>query len=72
MRGIGQLPDWEKENIEDLERFNQLAVGCELRMVDLKQEVYKLSAQLGCEGKYKSVTDDTETIIEHEQWIEEK
>ncbi len=41
-----------QERAEKLERFNKLAVGRELVMVELKREVNALLARLGCEEKY--------------------
>jgi PAS domain S-box-containing protein len=35
-----------REKIDELERFNQLAVGRELKMVELKQEIENLRSQL--------------------------
>lgn len=35
-----------KEKIDELERFNHLAVGRELKMVELKQEIEKIRSQL--------------------------
>jgi len=36
-----------EEKIEELERFNKLVVGRELKMVELKQEIEKLKSELG-------------------------
>lgn len=41
-----------RETIEELERFNRLAVGRELDMVRLKQQVNALSLQLGVPAPY--------------------
>jgi len=40
------------EQVRDLERFNNLAVGREQRMIQLKQEVNELSRQLGKPAPY--------------------
>ncbi len=45
-----------QENNEQLERFNRLAVGRELRMAELKQEINGLLAELGRERKYEIVS----------------
>lgn len=44
-----------KEKIEELERFNDLSVGRELKMIDLKKEVNQLLLRLGEKEKYKIV-----------------
>jgi PAS domain S-box-containing protein len=41
-----------KENVAELELFNKAAVGRELRMIDLKQEINKLLHIQGNEDKY--------------------
>ena len=38
--------------VEELERFNRLAVGRELRMIELKRQVNQLSEQLGRDTAY--------------------
>jgi PAS domain S-box-containing protein len=45
-----------KRNVEELERFNKLAIGREIRMIQLKQEVNELMIQLGEVEKYKIVS----------------
>jgi DNA-binding NtrC family response regulator len=44
-----------KQKIEELERFNELSVGRELKMVELKKEVNMLLKRLGEKEKYKIV-----------------
>lgn len=41
-----------RQNIEELERFNRVAVGRELEMIGLKQQVNALSRQLGLAPSY--------------------
>jgi PAS domain S-box-containing protein len=41
-----------RRRTEELERFNRLAVGRELRMVDLKREINELSGRLGLPAPY--------------------
>ena len=43
------------ENLEELEKFNRLAVGRELRMIDLKQEINGLLQEYGKEPAYEIV-----------------
>jgi PAS domain S-box-containing protein len=40
------------QRVEELERFNRLAVGRELRMIELKRQINQLSEQLGKEPPY--------------------
>ena len=40
------------QRVEELERFHRLAVGRELRMVELKRQINELSEQLGKEAPY--------------------
>lgn len=44
-----------KEKMVELEKFNQLAVGRELRMIELKQEVNELLSNMGKEKGYEIV-----------------
>ncbi len=41
--------------MKELEEFNNLAIGRELRMIELKQEINSLRAQLGEKPKYEAV-----------------
>ena len=41
-----------KQKMEELERFNRLAVGRELRMIELKRQINELSEQLGRDAPY--------------------
>jgi PAS domain-containing protein len=47
-----QRKELEKSNAE-LERFNKLAVGRELRMIELKEQVNKLAEEAGLEPPYE-------------------
>jgi len=50
---------------EELELFNNLAVGREIRMVELKQEVNELSSRLGIEQPYDlTFVDEMKNIFE--------
>ncbi|MBF0322770.1 MAG: PAS domain S-box protein, partial [Magnetococcales bacterium] len=44
-----------QEKMAELEKFTRVAVGRELRMIALKEEVNQLSAELGRERPYKIV-----------------
>jgi PAS domain S-box-containing protein len=44
-----------RRNVEELERFNRLAIGRELKMIQLKEEINELLCQLNQDKKYKIV-----------------
>jgi PAS domain S-box-containing protein len=44
-----------KRNVEELELFNKLAIGREIKMIQLKQEINELRGQLGQSEKYEIV-----------------
>ncbi|MFC1887147.1 hypothetical protein ACFLZM_08870, partial [Thermodesulfobacteriota bacterium] len=44
-----------QRNLEELERFNLLAIGREEKMIELKEEINELMQQAGKEKKYKIV-----------------
>jgi hypothetical protein len=44
-----------RRNLEELELFNQLAIGREIKMIQLKQEINELRGQLGQSEKYEIV-----------------
>jgi len=44
-----------KRNLEELERFNKLATGREIKMIQLKEEINELLGQLNQDKKYKIV-----------------
>jgi PAS domain S-box-containing protein len=44
-----------RQNVEELERFNKLAIGREKKMIQLKEEINQLLHQLHQEEKYKIV-----------------
>jgi PAS domain S-box-containing protein len=50
------MEDELKRNVEELERFNKLAMGRELRMIQLKEEINELLGRLNQDEKYKIVT----------------
>jgi PAS domain S-box-containing protein len=50
------LEEEMRRNLEELERFNKLALEREIKMIQLKQEVNELMIQLGKVEKYKIVS----------------
>jgi PAS domain S-box-containing protein len=50
------LEEEMRRNLEELERFNKLAIGREIKMIRLKQEVNELMIQLGEVERYKIVS----------------
>jgi len=49
------MEDELKRNVEELERFNKLAFGREIKMIQLKEEINELLGQSGQGEKYKIV-----------------
>jgi PAS domain S-box-containing protein len=45
-----------RRNLDELERFNKLAIGREIKMIQLKEEINELLSQLHQNKKYKIVT----------------
>jgi PAS domain S-box-containing protein len=57
-RNITEQKQYEnelQEKLKELEEFNQLAVGRELRMIELKEEVNELLGRMGKESEYEIV-----------------
>jgi len=52
-----------KGTVEELEQFNNLAVGRELRMIELKKEIDTLLRQFGREEKYKNDYEKIESEL---------
>ena len=50
------MEDEMRRNVEELERFNKLAIGREIKMIQLKEEINELMIQLGKVEKYKIVS----------------
>ena len=48
-----QVENERKENMRQLERFNRLSVGRELKMIELKKEINELLREAGRTEKYK-------------------
>ena len=44
-----------RQNVEELEQFNKLAIGREIKMIQLKEEINELLGQLGQSEKYEIV-----------------
>jgi PAS domain S-box-containing protein len=48
-----QMEEEMKRNVAELERFNKLATGREIKMIQLKEEINELRGQLHQDKKYK-------------------
>ena len=55
-----------QESMTELERFNRLAVGRELRMIELKEEVNRLCERLGEKLPYTLASEDDSGITNEE------
>jgi len=51
-----QMEEDLKRNVAELEQFGKLAIGREIKMIQLKQEINELMSQSGQGGKYKIVS----------------
>jgi PAS domain S-box-containing protein len=49
------MEDELRRNLDELERFNKLAIGREIKMIQLKQEINELMSQMGHGEKYNIV-----------------
>ena len=49
------MEDEVRRNLEELELFNKLAIGREIKMIQIKQEINELRGQLGQSEKYEIV-----------------
>jgi PAS domain S-box-containing protein len=59
VRDITERKHMEEElrrNVDELERFNKLAIGREIKMIQLKEEINELLGQLNRDERYKIVT----------------
>ena len=52
-----QIEEELRESLTKLKRFNKLAVGRELRMIELKKELNGLLEDLGKEPRYKIASE---------------
>jgi len=65
LTGRKQLENDLLNKVEELEHFNNLAVGREIRMVELKQIINELSTRLGLKSPYNlTFLDDAKNISE--------
>jgi hypothetical protein len=58
LRDITERKHMEEElrcNVEELERFNKLAIGREIKMIQLKEEINELLSQINQDKRYKIV-----------------
>jgi hypothetical protein len=49
------MEDEMKRNVEELEQFSKLAIGREIKMIQLKEEINELLDQSGQGEKYEIV-----------------
>jgi PAS domain S-box-containing protein len=62
IESLRDMTEWRRmeaelrRNLEELERFNKLAIGREIKMIQLKEEINELLCQLNQGRKYKIVT----------------
>jgi PAS domain S-box-containing protein len=49
------MEDELRQNVEELEQFSKLAIGREIKMIQLKKEINELHGQLGQDEKYEIV-----------------
>jgi hypothetical protein len=49
------MEDEVKRNVEELEQFSKLAIGREIKMIQLKEEINELLDQSGQGEKYEIV-----------------
>ena len=62
---IGTLVDVsDRKKVEEIERFNRLALGREQRIIELKQQINALAAELGRGSPFPSVEQGESTAIE--------
>ena len=60
--GLRRAEQERDKHIREIEAFNKMAVGRELRMIELKREINELCEQIGIESKYDVSFDaDTES-----------
>lgn len=57
-----QIEQELRDNLEELELFNQLTIGREERMIELKEEINTLLLKMGKESKYEIVDDEVEIL----------
>jgi len=62
---IGTLVDVsDRKKVEEIERFNRLALGREQRIIELKQQINNLAAELGRDTLFPSLQQSEETALE--------
>ena len=49
-----------RRHLDELERFSRLATGRELKVIELKEEINALLAELGRKGKYSFGVEKTD------------
>ena len=62
---IGTLVDVsDRKKVEEIERFNRLALGREQRIIELKQQINHLAAELGRGSPFPSLEQSEGTVLE--------
>jgi HAMP domain-containing protein len=61
-----------QDNVKELEQFNQLAVGRELKMIELKEQVNELLRQLGRAEEFPGLAEATDAYAQENKTAEQE